>query len=77
MVTTIQLTEETKKDLEKFKTTTRETYEEIIRKLIEIVMEDKMEFSEETKKDIKEARNDIRAGRVLTTSELVREIGLI
>ena len=77
MVTTIQITEQTKKDLDKLKKTPRETYEQVIEELIESAEEDNLEFSKETKESIKESRRDIKAGRVLTTSELVKELGLV
>ncbi len=35
-----------------------------------------MEFTDETKKAIEEAREDIRKGRVLSTKELIKELGI-
>lgn len=72
MATTIQISEELQSKLAKRKIFDRETYEEIIWDLLE----DTMELSEETKKDIAEAREDIRKGRVYTLDQVKKEAGL-
>lgn len=74
--TTIQISKETKEKLNAFKEYKKETYDEVIVKLIELAEEDKMEFSEETKKAIEEGREDIKMGRVLSTKELIKELGI-
>ena len=76
MVTTIQLQEKTKNRLEGFKDFERETYEQVITKLLDIVTEDQMELSEQTKKDIEKARKEIKAGRYVTLAEAKKELGL-
>lgn len=72
MVTTIQISEELQSKLTSRKMFDRETYEEIIWDLLE----DTMELSEETKKDIAEAREDIKKGRVYTLDQVRKEVGL-
>ncbi len=72
MATTIQISEELQSKLSKRKIVDRETYEEIIWDLLE----DTMELSEETKKDIAEAREDIKKGRVYTLGQVKKEAGL-
>jgi len=72
MATTIQISEELQSKLSKRKIFDRETYEEIIWDLLE----DTMELSEETKKDIAEAREDIRKGRVYTLDQVKKEADL-
>ena len=72
MVTTIQISEELQSKLANRKMFERETYEEIIWDLLE----DTMELSEETKKDIAEAREDIKKGRVYTLDQVKKEAGL-
>ena len=72
MVTTIQISEELQSKLSKRKMFDRETYEEIIWDLLE----DTMELNEETKKDIAEAREDIKKGRVYTLDQVRKEAGL-
>ena len=76
MVTTIQVQKPTKQKLESLKRTKRETYDEIITELIELAEEERMEFSEKTKKEIETARNEIKRGKVLTTKELIKELGI-
>jgi len=77
--TTIQVPSKLKKDLDSFKDYARETYAEVIEKLIASVKEDEeaeMELSTETLKGIEEAKGDIRKGRVYTTSQMKKELGL-
>jgi len=77
--TTIQVSKEIKKELNAFKDYERESYAEVISKLIAIVKEDEeseMELSKETLKGIKEAEEDIKKGRVYTTKQLKKELGL-
>ncbi|MBU0627588.1 MAG: hypothetical protein KKC75_00220 [Nanoarchaeota archaeon] len=72
MTTTIQISEELQSKLTKRKLSERETYEEIIWDLLE----DTMELSEETKKDIAESREDIKKGKVHTLEQVKKEMGL-
>ncbi|PIN75431.1 hypothetical protein COV18_03375 [Candidatus Woesearchaeota archaeon CG10_big_fil_rev_8_21_14_0_10_37_12] len=72
MATTIQISEELQKDLNKRKLFDRETYEEVIWDLIE----DGMELSEETKRDIERSRAEIKQGRIHTLEQVKRELGL-
>jgi len=70
MATTIQISEELLSKLKKFKFNEKESYEEIIWDMIE----DKMELSEEAKKNIAEAEGDIKAGRVHKWADVVKEL---
>jgi predicted CopG family antitoxin len=70
MATTIQISEELLSRLKKFKFNEKESYEEIIWDMIE----DKMELSEEAKRNIAEAEEDIRAGRVHKWADVVKEL---
>jgi predicted transcriptional regulator len=76
MATTIQILEPTKERLESLKHSKRETYDEIIRELIELAEEENLELSEKTKKELKIAREEIKKGKVLTTKELIMELGV-
>lgn len=71
MATTIQISEELQEELNKKKFFDRETYEEVIWDL----MEDTMELSEETKKELERSRAEIKAGRYKTLSEAKKELG--
>ena len=72
MVTTIQVSDDLKNILAERKLHNNETFEEIIFDLIE----DTMELSEETKRNIKEAEEDIKEGRVYTHEQVKKELGL-
>ena len=72
MATTIQISEELQQELTKKKMFERETYEEVIWDLLE----DTMELSEETKRNIAEAEKDIKEGRVYTHEQIKKELGL-
>jgi len=74
MPTTIQVRMETRKKLEGMKESENQTYDEVIRKLIEESEEDRLEFSEKTKAAIARARDDVKKGRVCSTKELIREL---
>lgn len=71
-MTTIQVSKELLEELKKRKLYAKESYEEVIWDLIE----DTLELSEETKRGIKQAEADIKAGRVYTHEEIKKELGL-
>lgn len=75
MATTIQVTEETKDALERMKLFPRETYEEVICRLIEISKEEE-ELSTETIKNIEKALEDVKSGRLYSTEEVKKELGI-
>ena len=70
MVTTIQISEQLQGTLTKRKFFDRETYEEVIWDLIE----DTNELSAETKKELKEARAEIKAGKFHTLAQIKKEM---
>ena len=72
MVTTIQVTEKTKKALDKMKLFPQETYEDVICRLIEISKEE--ELSTETIQNIEKAFKDVKKGRLYLTEEVKREL---
>jgi len=59
MDTTVQISKELLEKLKLMKIHSKESYEDLIWDLIE----DRMEFSEETKKNIKEYERDVREGK--------------
>ena len=69
--TTIQIKEETKRTLQSMKLYPRETYEEVIERLIE----DLNELNGETKAEIEEARKEIEAGKFVTHEQLKKDLG--
>ena len=72
MATTIQISNDLQKELSKRKLFDRETYEEVIWDLIE----DTMELSEETKRQIKQAEKEIKEGKTVPFEEIKKKIGL-
>ncbi len=69
--TTIQLSQDMKKVLEGMKLHARETYEEVLERLLE----DLQELNEQTKKEIEQAVRDIKAGKYRTHQQLKDELG--
>lgn len=68
-----------KKELESFREYERETYEDVISKLVRGAKEDeeeKLELSEETLKCIQEGRDDYIKGRVFSSRQIRKELGL-
>jgi len=72
MATTIQISEDLQKELSKKKLYDRETYEEILWNMIE----DTKELSEETKRDIAEARKEFKEGKFSTLEEVEKRLGV-
>ena len=72
MTTTIQISEELQSKLTKKKIFDRETYEEVIWDLLE----DTMELSEETKRDIAQSRKEFKEGKFSTLEEVEKKLRL-
>lgn len=72
MVTTIQVSENLKDALAKRRFTGKDTYEDVIWDLLE----DTMELSEQTRKNIAAARREIAEGRGIPLSKVKKELGL-
>jgi len=72
MVTTIQVSKNLVEKLQSMKLYSKESYEEIIWDLVE----DRMELSEETKKNIKESEEDIKAGRIHKWEDVKKELSI-
>ena len=72
MTTTIRVSEQLVDNLKKRKLYDRESYEEVIWDL----MEDSTEVDEETKRDIEQAKADIKAGRFYTFEEVKKKLSL-
>jgi hypothetical protein len=75
--TTVLVHKETKMRLEKMKEYAKESYDEVINKLITLVslMQKEGELSDKTLADIKEARTQIAAGKKINTKELMKNLG--
>jgi len=71
MVTTIQIKEDIKAALNRMKLFERETYNDVLERLIE----DAQELKEETKKEIESALKEIESGKYVTHEKLAKELG--
>lgn len=72
MATTIQISENLQEELTKKKLYGRETHEETLWNLIE----DTTELSQETKKEMAEARQEIKAGNAHSLSSVKKKLRL-
>lgn len=70
MPTTIQIKEEVKVALERMKLFSRETYNDVLERLLE----DLKELNEETKKDIKTSLEEVERGEYVTHEALKKEM---
>ena len=71
MVTTIQIKEDIKLILTQMKLFERETYNDVLERLIE----DVQELNKKTKKEIESAIKEIKSGKHITHEELAEEMG--
>lgn len=71
MATTIQVSEDVKKHLDSLRMHSRETYDEVLDR----VLEDFEEINNETKERIAKAERDIKAGRLIPHSLVKQELG--
>ena len=72
MSTTIQISDNVKLVLDKMKMIERETYNDIIERMIE----DDLELNKKTKVEIEEARKRIKAGKFIIHEEAKKRLGL-
>ncbi|UCD92306.1 MAG: hypothetical protein JSV43_08855 [Methanobacteriota archaeon] len=71
MPTTIQIEESLRDKLNEMKLHPRETYNDVLERLFE----DLLELSQETRKDIKKAVKEIESGKYKTHEEVKEEMG--
>ncbi|HLC45884.1 MAG TPA: hypothetical protein VJI67_03360 [archaeon] len=72
MATTIQVSKDLVKELKAHKFYEKESYEEVIRDLIE----DSAELSEETKRELEVSRRQVREGKTKPFERIKKELGL-
>ena len=70
--TTIQLSKKTKMKLDKMKVSNNESYNDIIEQLIE----DTLDLSDETKTDIELALQQIKSGDTISHENVKKKLGL-
>ena len=78
VITTIQLSPETRERLSRLKQSPRETYDELLNKLLDLVPSGDEEgvYREAFRVGLLNARLDLRAGRTLPHDELKRRLNL-
>ena len=77
MPTSIQIEKETKKRLDEFKNHPRETYNEVLARMIHMLsQQNKEELSPQTIKNIRKSLNDIEKGKVYALEQVEKELGL-
>jgi predicted transcriptional regulator len=72
MATTIQISDDVKKVLDKMRIFQRETYNELIMNMLE----DNMRINEKTRKELDEARKEIKLGKTISHEEVKKRLGL-
>ncbi len=72
MSTTIQISDNVKLILDRMKMIDRETYNDVIERMIE----DDLELNEKTKKEIEEARKRVKSGKFISHEEVKKRLGL-
>jgi len=77
MPTSIQVEPKVKQQLDKLKNYSRETYNEVLERLLKIVTdESEEELNPQTIKNIQKSLEDIKAGRVSSHEEVKRRLNL-
>lgn len=76
MPTSIQIEKEVKERLDKFKNHPRETYNEVLDRMIRIMSEEDAELSPKTIKNIEKSLAEIKAGKVYSHKEVKKRLGL-
>lgn len=75
MYTSIQVEKEIKAHLDKLKNHPRETYNEVLARLLKIAQDDDV-LSPAVIKNIEEGIADIKAGRVYSSAQVKKKLGL-
>ncbi len=75
MYTSIQVEKEIKARLDKLKNHPRETYNEVLARLLKIAQDDDV-LSSAVIKNIEEGIADIKAGRVYSSAQVKKKLGL-
>lgn len=76
--TSIQISPETRAKLSKFKEYTRETYDEVLNKLMSIaeLARDEGRLGDEALEDIAEAKRQYASGKTFSTKEVLEKLGV-
>lgn len=76
MVTSIQLENKTKSRLEKMKIFPKESYNDVVNRLLNVAEDDEGVLSPQTIKDLEKALSEVKSGKLLSHSQLKKKYGL-
>ncbi len=76
MVTSIQLENKTKSKLDKMKTFSKESYDDVVNRLINVAEDDEGVLSEQTIKDLEEALAQVKKGKLVSHHKVTQKHGL-
>jgi len=76
MVTSIQLENKTKARLEKMKAFPKESYNDVVNRLLNVAEDDEGVLSQQTIKNIEKSLAEIKAGKVLSHKDVKQKLGL-
>ncbi|MBD3210289.1 hypothetical protein GF318_02810 [Candidatus Micrarchaeota archaeon] len=76
--TSIQISPETREMLSRLKTSKRETYDELLRMLIDLVPsgDDEGEYNDEFRASLLRSLSDIKHGRTYSVEEVKKQLGI-
>lgn len=76
MVTSIQLDNKTKARLEKMKSFPKESYDDVVNRLLNVAKDDEGILSKHTIKNIEKSLAEIKAGKVISHKDVKQKLGL-
>lgn len=76
MVTSIQLENKTKARLEKMKSFPKESYDDVVNRLLNIAEDDEGVLSKQTIKNIEKSIAEIKAGKIISHKDVKQKLGL-
>jgi predicted transcriptional regulator len=76
MVTSIQLNNKTKSKLDNLKIFPKESYDDVVKRLINMAEDDEGVLSEQTVKDLEKALDEVKRGKFVSHAEVKRKYGL-
>jgi predicted transcriptional regulator len=76
MVTSIQLENKTKARLEKLKSFPKESYDDVVNRLLNVAEDDEGVLSKQTIKNIEKSLAEIKAGKVISHKDVKQKLGL-
>lgn len=76
MVTSIQLQNKTKLKLDKLKVFPRESYDDVVNRLINVAQDDEGILSKKTIRDLEKSLAEVKTGKMIPHNEVKRKYGL-